>query len=112
MFPPVILKPVAVCVYIPISDFACGCRGGWCKRPLTCCAVGGGGRVRRKGGATMTTKECVPTLRLWLEKHEGDIAKGVDDFGDLRPVFKALMGHSAVHREIVAVLDAAPPAVV
>ena len=32
-------------------------------------------------------------LRLWLAKHDGDIAHGIKDFAELAPVFKQLMGH-------------------
>ena len=37
----------------------------------------------------------VPALKDWLLKHEGDIAHGINDFGDLAPVFEHLWGRPA-----------------
>ena len=37
----------------------------------------------------------VPALKDWLLKHEGDIAHGINDYGDLAPVFEHLWGRPA-----------------
>ena len=38
----------------------------------------------------VVTSEVLETLIPWLKSHEDDIAMGVNDFGDLSPVFEAL----------------------
>jgi len=47
-------------------------------------------------------------LMYWLASHESDIALGINDFGDLRGVFKQLTGRDALWgtKENVPVLDA------
>ena len=37
----------------------------------------------------------VPALKDWLLRHEGDVAHGINDYGDLAPVFEHLWGRPA-----------------
>ncbi len=52
----------------------------------------------------------IPKLREYLRAHESDIAHGINDFADLRGVFRHLEGREASEgREAVASDDAESP---
>ena len=52
----------------------------------------------------------VPELKDWLLRHEGDVAHGINDFGDLAPVFEHLWGRPASKMKVPRSGVVAPPA--
>ena len=47
-----------------------------------------------KGGKVIEVNRFIfEDLVIWLESHEEDIADGINDFGSLRHIFLALVGH-------------------
>ncbi len=54
----------------------------------------------------------IPVLKDWLLVHEGDIANGVLDFGELKPVFAQLWGRLPSLAKEPTIVTSEPPAVV